>query len=513
MTLQRLDGRHATPLHNIGSTRQLEHALAVRLPPHTLMRLAGQSIGQLALALAPHARTIWVACGPGNNGGDGLEAAVFLHQAGMRVLVSHRTSKQELPPDTKAALHRAQAVGIEFILAPPALTTGDLAIDCLLGIGASRAATGEMAAWITAMNDSEAKVLSADHPTGLNAETGLALLSEDGAPGPLVHADHTLMLLTAKPGLFMGQGRDAAGQLWLDDLTRNAAEQQLLANVPPLQPTQLNPAPTTGAARRHNSHKGSYGDVAIVGGEAWAVRGMGMTGAALLAASAALHGGAGRVLISLLAPPQMTLAVEVIAEHPEWMLRTFSALHLQALTVVCGCGGGLAVTRVMAEVLQRSQQLVLDADALNAIARDASLAQLLKNRGTRAMPTVLTPHPLEAARLLNSSTAEIQAHRLNSAETLAAQWGCTVVLKGSGTVIACPGQISRVNLTGNARLATAGTGDVLAGWIGAKMAQGPGTVLSAFEAASQAVYQHGHAADHWPVQQRLTASALAQQVN
>jgi hydroxyethylthiazole kinase-like uncharacterized protein yjeF len=309
----------------------------------------------------------------------------------------------------------------------------------------------------------------------------------------------------------MGPGRDAAGQLWLDKLTRNAAEQRVLTSIPPC--SQLNPAPTAGAARRHNSHKGSYGDVAIVGGEALAERGMGMTGAALLAASAALHGGAGRVLISLLATPPSAWVIEVIAEHPEWMLRTFEALQLHELAVVCGCGGGLAVTRVMAEVLQRSQQLVLDADALNAIARDASLSQLLKNRSTRAMPTVLTPHPLEAARLLNSSTEKVQAHRLHSAETLATQWGCTVVLKGSGTVIACPGQVSRVNLTGNARLATAGTGDVLAGWIGAKMAQGPGTAWGAFEAASQAVYQHGHAADQWPAHQRLTANALAQQVN
>jgi len=511
MTMQRLDGRQPMPLHDIGSTRQLEQALAVRLPSHTLMRRAGQSIGQLALALAPHARRIWIACGPGNNGGDGLEAAVFLHQAGMQVLVSHLTGHSERPSDAQAALQRAQAAGIQFIMAPPALRPGDLAIDCLLGIGASRAVTGDMAAWITAMNDSESTVLSADQPTGLNAQTGQPMLGEDGSAGPWVHADHTLMLLTAKPGLFMGQGRDASGQLWLDDLTRSAIERRVLTSVAPC--SQLNPAFTTGGPRLHNSHKGSFGDVAIVGGEALAARGMGMTGAALLAASSALQGGAGRVLISLLAPPQTALAVEVIAEHPEWMFRTFAALHLNELTVVCGCGGGLAVTRVMAEVLQRSQQLVLDADALNAIARDASLAQLLQNRSARAMPTVLTPHPLEAARLLNTSTAEIQAHRLHSAETLSAQWGCTVVLKGSGTVIACPGQISRINPTGNGRLATAGTGDVLAGWIGAKMAQGPGTAWGAFEAASQAVHQHGAAADRWPVHERLTAIALAQQVN
>jgi NAD(P)H-hydrate repair Nnr-like enzyme with NAD(P)H-hydrate dehydratase domain len=128
------------------------------------------------------------------------------------------------------------------------------------------------------------------------------------------------------------------------------------------------------------------------------------------------------------------------------------------------------------------------------------------------MPTVLTPHPLEAARLLGCSTADIQAQRLQSAEALAAKWGCTVVLKGSGTVIACPGQLSRINPTGNGRLATAGTGDVLAGGIGAKMAQGPGTPEAAFEAASATVYQHGQAADNWPAHLTLTASGLAQQL-
>ena len=511
MSLQRLDGHQPTALHDIASTRQLEQALAALLPSQTLMRRAGQSIGQLAMALAPHAHTIWIACGPGNNGGDGLEAAVFLHQAGMPVRVSHLTGKQALPPDAQAALQRARVAGIEFILTPPALAPGDLAIDCLLGIGASRAATGDMAAWIKTMNESSATVLSADQPTGLNVQNGQALLHDDGTPGPVVHADHTLMLLTAKPGLFMGQGRDAAGQLWLDDLTRDAAEQSWLMSVAPC--SQLNTAPAPADPRRHNSHKGSYGDVAIVGGEALAERGMGMTGAALLAASAALHGGAGRVLISLLAPLHATSPTEVIPAQPEWMFRTFQALDLHKLTVVCGCGGGLAVRRVIAEVLQRSLQLVLDADALNAIAQDANLAQLLKNRSARAMPTVLTPHPLEAARLLNTTTAEIQAQRLHSAEAMAALWGCTVVLKGSGTVIACPGQISRINPTGNGQLAAAGTGDVLAGWMGAKMAQGPGTALGAFEAASQAVYQHGLLADQWPAHQRLTASALAQQMS
>ena len=507
MTLQRLDATAATPLHSLSSTRLIEKSFSALLPAHTLMQRAGQSIGQLARALAPHARTVWIVCGPGNNGGDGLEAACYLRQAAIPVKVSLSTAHPPRPEDAQAALQRAQACGVEFIQTLPDLKRGDLIIDCLLGIGVSRPATGELAHWIDAMNQSEALVLSADQPTGLNAETGQALLSEDGHPGPMVQADHTLMLLTAKPGLFMGAGRDVAGQLWLDDLCRHDEERRVFTNISPC--SQLNPPPTPAMHRMHNSHKGSYGDVAIVGGESLQERGMGMTGAVMLAASAALHAGAGRVLVSLLATPHHPSALEVMSEQPEWMFRTFSALNLSELTVVCGCGGGLAVTRILAEVLQRSPQLVLDADALNAIARDENLAQLLKNRAARAMHTVLTPHPLEAARMLHCTTAEIQAHRLRSAEMLAQRWACTVVLKGSGTVIASPGQISRINPSGNGQLATAGTGDVLAGWIGAKLAQGPRTASAAFEAACNAVFQHGQLADIWPDGQSLTASALA----
>jgi hydroxyethylthiazole kinase-like uncharacterized protein yjeF len=509
MTLHRLDGLTPTRLHHISSTRWLEQSLAALLPPHTLMQRAGQSIAQLALALAPHARRIWVVCGPGNNGGDGLEAALCLQQAGKSVCVSLLAGHPPSASDAQAALERAQAAGMAFTTSTPEMASCDLIIDCLLGMGSSRAVTGQMAEWIRIINHSAATVLSVDQPTGLDAQSGQALPDAKGAPGILVHADHTLMLLTAKPGLFMGLGRDAAGQLWLDTLTQAPAERHLLALAPACG--QLNLPPPVTHHRPHNSHKGSYGDVAIVGGEALAQRGLGMGGAALLAASAALHSGAGRVLVSLLDGASPT-PIEVIPAQPEWMFRSFKALNLHELTVVCGCGGGLAVTRVLAEVLQRSQQLVLDADALNAIAGDTVLGQLLQHRSSRALPTVLTPHPLEAARLLGCSTAEIQAQRLHSAETLAAQWGCTVVLKGSGTVIACPGQLSRINPTGNGRLATAGTGDVLAGSIGAKMAQGPGTPEAAFEAASAVVYQHGHAADIWPEHPTLTASGLAQQL-
>jgi len=506
MNLQRLDTAQACMLFDIAGSRLAEQRLASQLPAHTLMQRAGAAIGQLALAIAPHAQKIWIACGPGNNGGDGWEAACFLRNAGMNVLVSYLPPSQDLPVDAQETMNRALSLGLQISEPPVDLGPQDLSIDCLLGIGSSRVVSGKMAQWVNAMNKSPALILSADMPTGLNADTGQAHQHTNGEAGPLVHADHTLMLLTAKPGAFMAQGRDATGQLWLDDLSRNDPEKSVTAGVQ--AHCELNPQPIR-ILRQHNSHKGSYGDVAIVGGESVSSRGMGMTGAAVLAASAALHGGAGRVLVSLLAPDKNTQQQDIALHHPELMQRHFEALDLKQLTVVCGCGGGLNVARVLTEVLQRSHSLVLDADALNAIARDTVLAQLLHRRSARSMPTVLTPHPLEAARLLGCSTAHIQSHRVASAAQLAAFFGCTVALKGSGTVIACPGQISRINPTGNAQLATAGTGDVLAGLTGAKLAQG----LSAFEATSQAVFEHGQAADAWPTNSRLTASRLASQLN
>jgi hydroxyethylthiazole kinase-like uncharacterized protein yjeF len=342
-----------------------------------------------------------------------------------------------------------------------------------------------MAAWIAALNAGAAPVLAVDLPTGLNADTGA---TEDEV-NSWVHARHTLTFLTLKPGLFTGKGRDAAGQIWLDTLAVDTAEtpSAVLSGPPDFQP------------RAHASHKGTFGDVAIIGGAP------GTTGAALLAGSASLHGGAGRVFVALLGnAPQADGAMALAAAHPELMLRSFDTLDLQHQTVVCGCGGGRLVAAALPRVLAEAPRLVLDADALNAVAGDAALQAQLQHRGG-GRPTVLTPHPLEAARLLGVPTADIQADRLSAAKQLAGRFQCVVVLKGSGSVIATPNAVPRINPTGNARLATAGTGDVLAGLTGALLAGG----RPAFEAACDAVFLHGQAADAWPAQTSLTAGALA----
>ncbi|HEY0886598.1 MAG TPA: ADP/ATP-dependent (S)-NAD(P)H-hydrate dehydratase, partial [Ramlibacter sp.] len=149
-----------------------------------------------------------------------------------------------------------------------------------------------------------------------------------------------------------------------------------------------------------------------------------------------------------------------------------------------------------------------DADALNAIAADTQLESLLKARAQRSRPTALTPHPLEAGRLLGCTAAQVQADRLGASRELVQRLGCVVVLKGSGTVIAGPGRTPLLNPTGNARLASAGTGDVLAGLVASQLAAVP----DAFDAAAAAVYEHGRLADAWPPGQALTASALARAV-
>jgi hydroxyethylthiazole kinase-like uncharacterized protein yjeF len=187
------------------------------------------------------------------------------------------------------------------------------------------------------------------------------------------------------------------------------------------------------------------------------------------------------------------------------MVRPWTSLALPSLAVACGCGGGAVIEGVLPQVLQQAGRLVLDADGLNAVAGSTSLQEALSARAPREHPTVLTPHPLEAARLLGTSTGDVQLDRIAAAQTLADRFGCVVVLKGSGTVIAAPGQVPMVNGTGNARLATGGTGDVLAGWIAALLAQG----LPTLRAAQAAVCRHGLLADTWPAAQPLTAGALA----
>ena len=490
------------PLFDMAATRQMETRAQADLPAHTLMQRAGLATARLTLALAPHAQHIWIACGPGNNGGDGFEAALQLKKLGKTVsltwteLGKDTTDSGHLQPsDAHASYLRALSAGLMILPEPPA--TFDFAIDALLGIGgalsADRPGTRLMTQWLNRMHGSGAPMLCIDLPTGLNADTGESLYKN-----PRLGARHTLSLLTLKPGLFTADGRDAAGQVWWDDLSVAAS-----ADVQPCAWLQgANDA--MGLAQQHRahaSHKGSFGDVAVLGGAP------GMTGAALLAARAALHAGAGRVFIALL-DNTADRVLSVDTTQPELMFIRPAALDLTQQVLVCGCGGGQAMQAHLPALLTDATRAVFDADALNAIAADPSLQALLAARNARDCATVLTPHPLEAARLLQCSTNEVQSDRCRAAQQLTDRFGCVVVLKGSGSVITAPGQTTLINHSGNALLASPGTGDVLAGMIGALLAAGH----SARTATARAVFMHGHLADLWAASgttQALTASSLA----
>lgn len=463
------------PLHGAEASRKLEQEAALSLPPHTLMQRAGLAVSRLARALAPHAGCFHVVAGPGNNGGDGFEAAIWLRRAGHEVRVSTVADLGRLPADAAASVVRAREAGVPIspggLQVPPG--PRDLVIDALLGLGVSRPPEGAIAQAIAAINDSPALRLAVDLPSGLPSDTG------QPASPCCVRAHHSLSLLSLKPGLFTAQGRDHAGEIWFCDLgvqTPATGADAWLAGLPdavlPL--------------RRHAQHKGSFGNVVVIGGAP------GMTGAALLAARSALRRGAGRVFVQLLDATGM--AADPTA--PELMFRREIDWQGDAAdhwTAVCGCGGGGAVRAVLPTVLARAARLVLDADALNAVAVDPALQTLLVQRSARQQATVLTPHPLEAARLLGCRVADVQVDRLAQTRELAGRFDAVVLLKGSGSVIAVPDGQATINPTGNALLATAGTGDVLAGWIGALWAQG----ATAQQAAIAAAFQHGAAADAW----------------
>ncbi len=218
-----------------------------------------------------------------------------------------------------------------------------------------------------------------------------------------------------------------------------------------------------------------------------------MQGATWLAARAPLTAGARRDYHSPLDPPPMPpIQPELMQRGQVWLTKDAT---LQRATVVCGCGGGAEVQAVLPPLIDRAGRLVLDADALNAVARDAGLQSRLEARGARGLSTVLTPHPLEAARLAGSSAAAVQADRLGVADRLAHRFGAVVLLKGSGTVITAPRRPPWINASGNATLAAPGSGDVLAGWIGGLWGQLPDTAEGAWFAARAAAWLHGHAAD------------------
>jgi len=472
------------PLYCVAEIRAIEHAAAQHLPAGALMQRAGQAAANAALDMLPFSTSrarVLVLAGPGNNGGDALEVAAHLAFAGAQVSVRHFGCEEpggHCSPEREAALQRARASKARFeYLAPEALAEQDwnLVIDGLFGIGLSRAIEGEMRALVEAVNALPCNRFALDIPSGLDADTGAIVGRHAGSDGVAVRATHTITFIADKAGLHTCSGRDYSGDVQVARLDLDAA-------LYPSTRCHLNDVKFFARhlrKRRHDTHKGSYGNVAVLGGAP------GMAGAVTLAARAALLSGAGRVYACHVDTPPAYDSMQ-----PELMLRRAQEFDLDGAVIVAGPGlGGTEDSRaVLARAVSSSAPLLLDADALNLLAQDAALQATVAER---AAPTVITPHPLEAARLLGISAGEVQCNRPGVARDLAARLRAMVVLKGSGTVLARPDGHTVINTTGNPALATAGTGDVLAGLCGSLLAQG----WPAWEAALSAVWLHGMAAD------------------
>ena len=440
------------------------------------MQRAGKAVADAALALLPKdtsERRILIAVGPGNNGGDALVAALKLATHGVAVSIVMPVTPSRLSPDAKTALDNAKGKLISHMEFSDLLNNQqwDLAIDGLFGIGLTRAVEGEFRALVNYLNNLSCPVLAVDVPSGLNADNG-SLVGPDGVA---VKASSTISFIANKPGLHTLHGRDYAGSVIVSDLDISRSLFGIPVaelNRPALFSSSMHP-------RAHASHKGSHGDLFVMGGAS------GMTGAVLLAARAGAMTGAGRVFAGFLdsAPPFDPV-------HLELMCRSAHSLNPTRGAIIVGPGMGMSreANDLLARMLSADLDLVIDADALNLLAVEPGLQQRLMQR--RAA-TLLTPHPLEAARLLAMPVEEIQKDRLDAAKKLASKFQSVVILKGSGTVVAKPDNSLIINTTGNPALATAGTGDVLAGLCGSLLAQ----QWPVWDAALAAVWIHGHAAD------------------
>jgi ADP-dependent NAD(P)H-hydrate dehydratase / NAD(P)H-hydrate epimerase len=445
--------------------RLMEQLLTARqhISIYQLMLRAGEALFHTLQHYWPNARHLWVFCGKGNNGGDGYVLAKLAKQAGYTVQLA---AFDEPALGIPAEQARRDWINIGGSCSTLQCLQGkpDIIVDALLGIGPSTQLRGDLLAWIQFINRQAVPVLAADIPSGLNADTGMAL-------GGAVHATVTLTFIALKIGLMTGVAADYIGEVYLSELDNNSADFKEGGGVPVLdyQAVLLQLLP-----RARTAHKGNCGKVLVAGG------GTGMPGAIRLAGEAALRSGAGLVrvychpdnrLFVFTGRPELMMSPDLLASTLAWP---------DVLVVGPGLGlDGWAETQWQ-QLMSYQNQMVVDADALNW------LAQHPQSRNN----WVLTPHPGEAARLLDTTTSDIQADRFTAIRALQHRYGGVVLLKGAGTLI-FDGKQMVICSEGNPGMASGGMGDVLSGIIAALLAQG----LTLFDAACCGALIHGKAAN------------------
>ena len=434
------------------------------------MERAGEAAYALLRHRWPRARRLAVVCGPGNNGGDGYVLARLAIADGLSISLLSLGDLLKQQGDAQAARKAfEQSGGVTSPFAASALDQCDLVVDGIFGIGLEREVTEEFAKAIGAINCSGLPVLALDIPSGLDADRGVVL-------GEAVRASETICFIGIKAGMVTADGPDCCGHLRFHSLN---IPESVYAQVEPCA-TRIDEANLRPLfpRRRRNSHKGDNGRVLIVGG------GPGMAGAARLAGEAALHCGAGLVVVATHPDHVSTLN----ASRPELIVfgvsdsRELRQLIERADVIAAGPGFGQSdwAKNLMPAVLENKLPKVLDADALKLLAQEP----------TKDGNWILTPHPGEAATLLATATAAVQADRFDHADAIAKRYGGVCILKGAGTIVAT--EATRYVCTcGNPALATAGSGDLLTGAVAAFVGQG----MSNIDAAAAAVWVHGHAAD------------------
>jgi len=459
---------HLSPVLDVAEVRALE----VQYGALPLMELAGLASAEAARRMAgDRGGPIVVLAGPGNNGGDAFVAARWLMSWFHDVKVVFAGDAQRLPPDAAAAWQAFVAAGGATAPAVDGARPA-LIIDGLFGIGLTRPTDGACAAWIEWANGAGAPILSLDIPSGLDADTGTA-------QGATIRATATATFIARKPGLLTADGPDHCGEISVHSLGLEVPSTSRGHQLD--WPTLEAMLPVVLARRSRNVNKGTFGTLGILGGTE------GMGGALILAGRAAMRTGAGKVWLGFL----MADPPKIDASMPELMLRHAGPVldaNPDALVVGPGLGQSDAARSLLQRALAWPIPIALDADALNLIARDPTLLAATRSRSA---PTLATPHPGEAARVLATSVENVQSDRMGAARELAQRLAANVVLKGAGSVLAHPDGTWDINASGGPALATAGSGDVLSGLLGALLAQG----LPAKTALRYAVCLHGATAD------------------
>ncbi len=498
-------------LYTAAELRIIERKYQQRQGEFYLMQKAAEAIHAHICQHFPLPQTLplLMLAGPGNNGGDALAAACMLLQSGYQIELVYCTST----PDHDCAYRGTAKIAWENLLASlnasihlrhlselSASFTDDnycLIVDGLFGLGLQRPISGKLADLVQACNqlasNKQIPVLALDVASGIDSDSGAIVKSANAEAVIALRATTTMSFLADKPGLHTADALDYTGDL---HIARLGITESDLAPARHFLLDATYPF-TRPATRKRNSHKGEFGDVVVLGGAS------GMQGALILAARAAKLAGSGRIFAGFL---EQAPAFDPL--YPEIMCRLAANLDVRDKVVVIGPGLGQspAAQQLCQRVFAQAQTVVVDADALNCLATSTGLKEIWQDQ--RQQARLLTPHPLEAARLLGLSTAEVQAQRFQALSQLCHGYQASVILKGAGSLIAAPDSAYFINRSGNPLLASGGSGDILSGLCGALLAQG----LSPLDAAKLACFAHGAAADqlalHHPAWLACSSSEL-----